>query len=107
MAKIKGRELQTQRQHMMYYRRRNRNPQHKTSPPPSKHWEILEGACLNEGFLYGGMTCPPRLGFLKYSLIRKELGLQGSKANPHYYKSPNTLSHQGTHNLPFSSTLEL
>ena len=30
-----------------------------------KHREIPEGVCLNEGFLYGGMTCPPRLGFLK------------------------------------------
>ena len=66
-----------------------------------------KGARLNEGFLYRRMTCPPRLGFLKWSPIRKELGLQGSKANPHYYKNPNTLSHQGTRNLPFSSTLEL
>ena len=24
-----------------------------------------------------------------------------------YYKSPNTLINQGTHNLPFSNTLEL
>ena len=55
-----------------------------------KRWAIPDGARLNEGFLY-----------------RKELGLQGSEANPHYYKNPNTLSHQGTHNLPFSSTLEL
>ena len=30
-----------------------------------KYWEIPEGARLNEGFLYGGMICPPRLGFLK------------------------------------------
>ena len=26
---------------------------------------------------------------------------------PYYYKSPNTLTNQGTHNLPLSSTLEL
>ena len=25
----------------------------------------------------------------------------------YYYKSPNTLTNQGTHNLPFYSTLEL
>ena len=30
-----------------------------------KRWEIAEDACLNERFLYRGMTCPPRLGFLK------------------------------------------
>ena len=63
-----------------------------------KYWEIPEGARLNKGVLYGGMTCPPRLGFLKSSPIRKGLGLQGSEANPCYYKSLNTLSHQGTHN---------
>ena len=58
-----------------------------------KRWEIPKGARLNEGFFYGGMTCPPCLGFFKQSPIRKELGLQGREANPHYYKSPNTLSH--------------
>ena len=41
------------------------------------------------------------------SSTRKQLELQGKEAKPHYYKSPNTLSHQGTHNRPFSSTLEL
>ena len=30
-----------------------------------KHWEIPEDAHLNEGFLYRGMTCPPRLEFHK------------------------------------------
>ena len=30
-----------------------------------KRWEIAEDARLNEGFLYRGMTCPPRLEFLK------------------------------------------
>ena len=34
--KIKGREIQTQGQHMMCYRRGNRSPQRKTSPPSSK-----------------------------------------------------------------------
>ena len=53
---------------------------------------------LNQRVLHKGMTCPPRFGFLKQSPIRKELGLQGREANPHYYKSPNTLSHQDTHN---------
>ena len=38
---------------------------------------------------------------------RKRLVLQGKEARPHYYKSPNTSSHQGTHNWPLSSTLEL
>ena len=38
---------------------------------------------------------------------RKRLGLQGKEARPHYYKSPNTPSHQSTHNWPLSSTLEL
>ena len=41
--------------------RENKDPM-KIEP---KHWEIPEGARLNEGFLYGGMTCSPRLGFLK------------------------------------------
>ena len=41
--------------------RENKEPM-KIEP---KHWEIPEGRHLNEGFLYGGMTCPPRLGFLK------------------------------------------
>ena len=39
--------------------------------------------------------------------ILEERVLQGKEAKPHYYKSPNTSSHQGTHNWPFSSTLEL
>ena len=43
----------------------------------------------------------------KKSPIRKELGLQGREARPHYYKNPNTLSHQSTHNWPLSNTLEL
>ena len=30
-----------------------------------KRWEIPEDERLNEGFLYMGMTYPPRLGFLK------------------------------------------
>ena len=32
MAKIKGREMQTQGQHTMCYRRGNRSPRRKTSP---------------------------------------------------------------------------
>ena len=60
------------------------------------------------------ITCPPRFGFLKGEFYkektcstRKRLGLQGNEARPHYYKSPNTPSHQGTHNWPLSNTLEL
>ena len=41
--------------------RENKDPT-KIEP---KHWEIPEGARLNEGFLYRRMTCPPCLGFLK------------------------------------------
>ena len=41
--------------------RENKEPM-KIEP---KRWEIPEKARLNEGFLYGGMTCPPCLGFLK------------------------------------------
>ena len=36
-----------------------------TTKMEPKRWEIAEDARLNEGFLYRGMTCPPRLGFLK------------------------------------------
>ena len=36
MAKIKGREMQTQGQHTMCYRRGNQSPRRKISPPPSK-----------------------------------------------------------------------
>ena len=36
MEKIKGREMQTQGQHIMCYQRGNQNPRHKISPPPSK-----------------------------------------------------------------------
>ena len=39
------------------------------------------------------------------SSTRKRLGLQGRDAKPHYYKSLNAPSHQGTHNWPLSSTL--
>ena len=79
------------------------------------------------------ITCPPRFGFLKgesykektcptrkrlglqgkdlfykeKTWVTRKLGLQGKEARPHYYKSPNTPSHQGTHNWPSSSTLEL
>ena len=73
------------------------------------------------------ITCPPRFGFLKTCstrtrlvlqgkdlgykektwATRRRLGLQGKEARPHYYKSPNTPSRQGTHNWPLSSTLEL
>ena len=35
-GKIKGREMQTQGQHSMCYRRGNRNPRRKTTPPPLK-----------------------------------------------------------------------
>ena len=41
------------------------------------------------------ITCPPRFGFLKGEFYkettwatRKQLGLQGKEAKPHYYKSP-------------------
>ena len=36
MAKIKEREMQTQGQHTMCYRRGNQSPRRKISPPPSK-----------------------------------------------------------------------
>ena len=36
MEKIKGREMQTQGQHLMCYRRGNQSPWHKTSPPSGK-----------------------------------------------------------------------
>ena len=39
--------------------------------------------------------------------IWKRLLNQEKDVNPYYYKSPNTLTNQGTHNLPRSSTLEL
>ena len=41
--------------------RENKEPM-KIEP---KRWEIPEEARLNEGLLYGGMTCPPRLGFFE------------------------------------------
>ena len=57
--------------------RENKDPM-KIKP---KRWETLEGERLNRGFLYGGMTCPSRLGFLKKTPIRKGLGLQGKEVN--------------------------
>ena len=36
----------------------------------------------------------------KGTLIRKRLLLQGKWVNPYYYKNPNTVTNQGTHNLP-------
>ena len=63
---------------------------------------VLQGKDLG----YKEKTCSTRkrLGLQGKDLFYKEktwatrkLGLQGKEARPHYYKSPNTPSHQGTH----------
>ena len=75
---------------------------------------IPEDARINEDLIYKRMTCSSRLGFLKKTPIRKGLGLQGKYLDSKekrsildYYKNPNTLTYQGTHNLLLFSTLEL
>ena len=66
---------------------------------------IPEDTRINEDLLYKELSCQSRLGLFKKIPIRKRL-LQ-EVMSTFYYKSPNTLINQGTHNLPFSSTLEL
>ena len=68
---------------------------------------ILEDTCINENLLYKKMCCPSRLGLFERILIRKDFYTKEEMSTFYYYKSHNTLTNQGTHNLPFSSTLEL
>ena len=92
-----------------------------TCPP---HFGFLKTCSTRKGLGLQGQdlsckekTCPTRIRLglqgkdLSYKdktwVTRKRLGLQGKEARPHYYKSPNTSSHQGTHNWPLSNTLEL
>ena len=81
-------------------------------------WATRKGLGLQgQDLSYKEKTCPTRkrlvlqgkdLGYKeKTCLTGKRLELQGKEARPHYYKSPNTPSRQGTHNWPLSSTLEL
>ena len=65
-------------------------------------WKIR---ALMKDPLYKEMSCPSRLGLLKRIPIRKRLLHQGGEATYYYYKSPNTLTNQGMHNLP-SLTLQ-
>ena len=84
----------------------------RSSMNRTKHGKILEEHLKDRGlFTMNNLSTTfrvpkGRLGLQGKDLFNKEktcstrkrLGLQGKKTRPHYYKSPNTPSHQDTHN---------
>ena len=69
---------------------------------------ILEDTHVNKDLLYKESVLSITFETIqKDSYKGKDFYAKKERLTFYYYKSPNTLTNQGTHNLPFFSTLEL